>query len=218
MKNSRPIVVACVACVATALHAQTPPSDTNANPSAGVTPSMRTAPAEIPADGRARGTPTTQAADSLSARDRAFFEQAGESGLAEVAWGQLAATRATDPRIKQFGEHMVEEHTKANDELKQLAASKNVTLPERPKAEQRRATQRLEDAKGDAFDKRYVAEAVIKAHKDAVQLFQDEAKNGKDAEVKGWAQKTLPTIEAHYAQGRQLASRGKEASDAQTPR
>ena len=73
------------------------------------------------------------AADEESAKvnhaDQHFFKEAAQGGMAEVALGQMAAERATNTDVKKFGQRMVQDHGKANQELKTLAASKGVTLP-----------------------------------------------------------------------------------------
>jgi hypothetical protein len=79
-------------------------------------------------------------ASSLSSSDRNFIMKAAQGGMAEVELGQLASQRASDPQVKQFAERMVADHGKANDQLKQIASSKNVTLPtDVPAAEKRSA-------------------------------------------------------------------------------
>ncbi|QEI07783.1 DUF4142 domain-containing protein [Pigmentiphaga aceris] len=146
----------------------------------------------------------------LSSGDKKFLEKAAESGQLELATSQLAVERATHPDVKAFAQMMVTDHTKADTELKALAASKQVTLPmEQP----RKVKSELEDLgkkQGIEFDKEYADEIAVDAHKDAVDLFKDAAEDAKDPDVKAWAAKTLPTLQAHYDAGRMLKEKLKD--------
>jgi putative membrane protein len=106
---------------------------------------------------------------------------------------------------------MVDDHGKANDELARIAQGKGVTPPAEPDAAHQRLAARLQAAKGGEFDRLYVSEAGVKDHKAAAALFTDQAKNGKDAELKAFAEKTLPTIKEHEKMAQELArSAGKQ--------
>jgi putative membrane protein len=144
-------------------------------------------------------------ADSaVSSKDREFMEKAARAGHAEVAAGKLASSKASNDQVKQFGERMVQDHGKAGEELKNIALGKGVTLPSGPDAAHKKLASKLESSKGADFDRLYVAEAGVKDHKEAVELFTDQAKNGKDADLKAFAQKTLPTIREHYQMAQDL--------------
>jgi putative membrane protein len=117
-------------------------------------------------------------------------------GMEEVELGQLAAQKASSPEVKNFGQHMVDDHSKANDQLKQLAAQKGVTLPASMSASQKQDMNKLSKLSGAAFDSAYVS-MMVKDHKKDVAEFQKEAKSGKDSDVKSWASTTLPTLEDH---------------------
>jgi putative membrane protein len=94
---------------------------------------------------------------------------------------------------------MVDDHGKANDQLKQLASSKQVELPSEPSAKHKATKARLEKLSGDQFDRAYVNE-MLKDHKKDVAEFQRESKSGKDSEIKSFASQTLPTLEDHLKQ------------------
>ena len=117
-------------------------------------------------------------------------------GLAEVEHGRLATLHASSPEVKRFAQKMVEDHSKAGDELKRLASQKNVDI-ETDFEDQHTATQdKLAQLQGAAFDSAYMAHMVT-AHLKAVALFQQEAKGGQDPEIKAWAAKTLPMLQEH---------------------
>ena len=128
--------------------------------------------------------------------DAPFIGAAAMDGLAEVELGRLASQNASSPDVKRFAQRMVDDHSKAGDELKGLASQKDVALAAKLDDEHRAVQQRLAKLKGPAFDQAYMAHMAT-AHLKAVALFQEEAKAGKDADVKAWAAKTLPTIQEH---------------------
>lgn len=147
----------------------------------------------------------------LANGDKKFLEKAAESGQLEIATSQLAVERATHPDVKAFAQMMVADHTKADTELKALAASKQVTLPAEQPRKVRSELEDLGKKQGVAFDKEYADEIAVDAHKDAVELFKDAAEDAKDPDVKAWAAKTLPTLQAHYDQGKMLKEKLKDA-------
>jgi putative membrane protein len=147
------------------------------------------------------------AADALSSKDKQFIAKAAQAGHAEVAAGKIANSKSTNDEVKKFGDQMVQDHGKANDELGAIAKTKGITPPSEPDAAHKKLASQLEKAKPGEFDKLYVREAGVKDHKAAVALFTDESKNGKDAELKAFAQKTLSTIQHHYEMAQDLAKK-----------
>jgi len=142
---------------------------------------------------------------TLSSADRNFVTKAAQGGLAEVATGQLAASNSGSDDVKKFGQKMVDDHGKANDELKQIAEAKGVKLPTQPDSAHQRTAKKLEGQKGAAFDKAYV-QAMVKDHDATVKLFKNEAAKGKDADLKTFAEKTLATLQQHDDMAHQLAN------------
>lgn len=114
----------------------------------------------------------------------------------EVELGKLASTNASSPAVKAFGQQMVSDHTKANDELKTLAASKNITLPATPGNKHQDHINDLKEKKGADFDKAYI-DLMVDDHKEDVDAFQKEANDGKDAEIKAFAAGKVPTLQHH---------------------
>lgn len=128
--------------------------------------------------------------------DEHFVMEAASGGMAEVALGKLAADKASSAKVKDFGQRMVTDHGKANDELKSLASSKNINLPNSMDAKHQATYDRLSKLSGAAFDRAYMADMLADHQKD-VAAFRKEAQSGKDSEIKAWAAKTLPTLEEH---------------------
>jgi putative membrane protein len=150
---------------------------------------------------KSKGTPKSPEQKSAekkggSAGDTAFVREAAMGGMAEVELGRLASEKASSPDVKQFGDRMVTDHGKANDELKQLAQQKNITLPTELGPKDKATRDRLAKLSGAAFDKAYMTDMVADHRKD-VAAFQHESTAGKDSDVKSWAGKTLPTLKDH---------------------
>jgi len=145
---------------------------------------------------------------SVSAADKKFIKEAADGGMAEVELGQLAAEKASSDDVKKFGQRMVDDHSKANDQLKQIAASKGVDLPKEPSSKHKAAKDRLSKMSGADFDKAYMAHMVNDHTKDVAE-FKQEGSSGKDPDVKNFAQQTLPTLQDHLKQAKSIAPAAK---------
>lgn len=139
---------------------------------------------------------TSSTASALSQDDQEFLTKAGEGGLSEVALGQLAASKATSADVKAFGNQMVTDHGKANDELKTLAQQKNFTLPSGPGKEGEEVSTKLSAKSGKDFDKAYIDD-MVEDHEKDVKEFEKASKDASDPDIKAWAAKTLPTLQHH---------------------
>jgi putative membrane protein len=139
---------------------------------------------------------TTGAVATPSGDDNEFMTKAAQGGMAEVELGKLAVQKAQNAEVKKFGQKMIEDHTNANTELKSVASKKSVTLPTEVNAKQKATMDKLKGLSGAEFDKAYV-EAMVDDHKEDVDLFQDTSSDAKDADVKAFATKTLPTLKMH---------------------
>jgi putative membrane protein len=137
----------------------------------------------------------TTGSSSMKA-DENFVVKAAKGGMAEVEFGKLAAEKASSPEVKQFGQKMVDDHGKANDELKSIAEKKSITIPTAMDAKDKAAYNRLSKLSGAAFDRAYMKD-MVSDHKTDVSEFQYEARSGADADVRSFASKTLPTLQDH---------------------
>lgn len=137
------------------------------------------------------------------AYQNSFYTEAAQSGMAEVMLGNLALQKTQNEQIKQFAQQMIAEHTTANNELKDLAASKNVTLPTAVSNKQQSAYDKLNGMSGTDFDKAFMKQ-MVKDHESAVKLFQKQSEKGEDAEAKAFAAKTLPTLQMHLQMAKTL--------------
>lgn len=128
--------------------------------------------------------------------DAKFAVAAANGGMAEVELGTLAQQKATNPKVKGFGAMMVSDHSKANDEMKALAKSKGITLPDSINSKEQKVKDDLSAKTGVDFDKAYVSD-MIDDHKEDIKEFEDATKNLKDPDLKAFAVKTLPTLKMH---------------------
>jgi putative membrane protein len=145
-------------------------------------------------------------AQSVSMGDKHFMKDAAEGGLAEVELGQLAEQKASDPAVRRFAEKMVNDHTKANEQLQQLAQSKNVELPTSIGLEDKATKMRLSHLSGADFDKAYM-EDMVKDHKSDVSDFQKEASNAQDPDLKEFVAQTLPTLQEHLQKAQEVETK-----------
>jgi len=143
-----------------------------------------------------------------SGPDATFAMKAAQGGLAEVSEGKLAASKGSDPKIKEFGEKMVSDHGKANDELKAVAQKSGVTLPTEASKKEQDDANKLGQKMGKDFDEAY-AKMMVKDHEEDVALFQKEADSGSDPNLKAFAQKTLPTLKEHLSMAKELQGSSK---------
>lgn len=132
----------------------------------------------------------------MTSSDMTFAMKAAQGGMAEVKIGQLAVDKASDPDVKAFGQRMIDDHTKANDQLKTIAANQNITLPTDLNAKDQSEYQKLSQLSGPAFDKAYM-KGMVKDHETDVKEFQKEANGGKDPQLKEFASTTLPILQSH---------------------
>lgn len=142
-----------------------------------------------------------------SAKDSTkFASEAAQGGMAEVELGRLAAQRATDPSVREFGQRMVADHSKAGAELRAIASRKNLQLPNDMTSAQKSERDKLAKLSGAEFDKEYMT-AMVKDHEDDVKAFETQSKDGNDPDVKAFAAKTLPTLQEHLQMARDAAQK-----------
>ncbi len=153
-------------------------------------------------------SPSPARSATLTESDRNFLMEAAQGGMAEVELGRLASQKAQNPEVKRFGERMVTDHSKANDELKQLATQKGVTLPTDLGAEQKQEMDRLSKLSGAAFDREYM-KLMVEDHDKDVKAFQDEANRATDPDVRSFASKILPIITEHQKVAHDIAAKLK---------
>lgn len=148
---------------------------------------------EKPTDSAQAINDSVQSVDEKSSQ---FAVEAASGGAMEVEMGKLAQEKAHNARVKAFGTMMVTDHSKAGDELKALAATKNITLPAELSDEVKNHMDELSKKSGKDFDKAYI-NMMVDDHDKDVKKFEDAADNAGDPDLKTWARNTLPTLKAH---------------------
>lgn len=150
-----------------------------------------------PASAEEKAAPT-----QLGSKDRDFMMTAAKGGMMEVHMGEMAVKQGQSAEVKKLGNLMVTDHTKANNQLMSLATTKGVKLDTRHK---------MDKLSGDNFDQQWLAQMVTD-HQKTIAAFESEAKGGTDADVKGWASKTLPTLKKHLKAVQDAQGKMKKAS------
>ena len=138
--------------------------------------------------------------------DLDFMNQAAMGSMAEVELGRLATNQAASADVKGFAQHMIDDHSKAAGELKQLAQGKNVMLPPEVSPSHKQTMEKLMKLKGAEFDREYV-KAMVEDHIKDVTAFGAVSQNATDADVKAFAVKTLPTLQQHLQMIRGIAAK-----------
>jgi putative membrane protein len=143
---------------------------------------------------------------SISASE--FVEKAGTGGLAEVEMGELGAQKATNGQVKAFAKQMVTDHTKANEELVAVTKGKGLQVPSSRSAMHKAMMDKFrQEEAGKDFDRDYM-EQMVNDHKIAIELFETAADDTKlDADVRGYARKTLTTLRDHLKQAQTIESK-----------
>lgn len=193
----------CVALLFAACGAES--NDTTGTPETETTGSIQspqqTSTATATTTGESGGTIT-----ALTTPDKEFATNAGMAGLAEVQMGNLALQKAQNAEVKAFAQRMVTDHTKASEEMHQLATVKGIGLPAELAGEPQQGLEHLGTLSGAEFDKAYMSHMVTD-HEKAVTLFRNASASAQDADLKAYATKTLPTLEEHLRLAREIAGK-----------
>ncbi|PLK45312.1 DUF4142 domain-containing protein [Emticicia sp. TH156] len=125
------------------------------------------------------------------------------AGMMEVELAKIAVNKATSPQVRKFAQMMIDDHTKANDELKSLAESKSIVLPTTLIDKHQKVVNEVSEETGKKFDKKYM-DTMVEDHREDVDKFKKIADNANDAEIKAFAAKTLPTLMHHREEAEKL--------------
>jgi putative membrane protein len=138
----------------------------------------------------------TPSKTSLPRGDAKFLQEAAASGMAEIEAGQIAKQKGMREEVKQFAARMVDDHTKAGEDLKSVAAANGVALPASPDKKHQKEMAKLDKLSGGDFDRAYL-NGQVKDHRKAVHEFREHAKSKKENDAKAFAARTLPTLVSH---------------------
>ena len=165
-------------------------------PASTTTPGAMAASPAAPASTMSPATPIPSSTAKLSKTDMDFVTKAAQGGAAEVQMAQLAQQKSQDASVKQFAQAMIDDHTPVNTKLAQLATAKGMTAPTDPSPAQQKMLAKLQGMDGAKFDHAYMS-GQVKAHQAMLKLFEREATNGTDTDLKAIAESTQPVIQKH---------------------
>jgi putative membrane protein len=201
------MALAATLLMSTAALAQTPtpPAPAMGAPTSGAGGTTGTG-MSAPTSAAATGAAGTA---SLSKGDQTFVDKAASAGMSEVQEGQLALQKSSDQKVKDFAQKMIDDHTKLNDQLKTIAEQKGITLPTSLDSKDQKELDKLQALDGKKFDKAYMKDEV-KDHETVLSLLQKEAKSGKDADLKNFAEQGEPIIQQHLDMAKADEPSGKK--------
>lgn len=190
---------------AVAVHAQTTggTATTQAGMPSGSQPGMQGGQGGTQAGATASGQGTASAA-KLNRADRKIIMTMAENNLAEIKMSRLAQEKSQNEQVKNFAQQMIDDHTKALNEVQQVAEAKNVSLPTEPNRIQRMRADKLAALSGDAFDQAYMAQAGVSAHKKSHAHLVGAHVRARDPDVRALAARTLPVVDQHLNAAQQL--------------
>lgn len=210
------------ATTGTSTRGSTSPETTGSEASAAAPPATSTAPSAATPSVTPSAAPvgvtataaTGQAAPTppslpVAAAERTFITEAAASGQAEIDASRMMAARSSDPSIKTYARQLEREHLSANDELKRIAEGKGIVVPVIASKETRDLLDRLRGMPTTESDRTFVREFGIETHNKAIQLFEKEAREGQDPQLRAFAEQTLPRLREHLTMAQQLQRQSK---------
>lgn len=140
----------------------------------------------------------------VSAADRRLMQQIAQANIAEIETGKLAQSKSQNDEVKNFAQRMIDDHTKALEDLQQVAQAKGVTLPTTPDAKHRAMAKKLNALSGDKFDRMYMTQGGVTDHRQTHQLLERAQARATDPDVKQVVEQTLPVVQQHLTMAQQL--------------
>lgn len=150
------------------------------------------------------------ASGSLSKSDQNMMKELAQANMAEIEAAKLAQQKSNSEQVKNFAQKMIDDHTKASEQLQQLAQAKNVTLPTQLDAKHKAEIDKLASLSGDKFDKMYMSRGGVRDHRQAHALLSRIEKNAKDSDLKTLASNMMPTINDHWKMAKEV--RGEQTT------
>lgn len=151
-----------------------------------------------------------QAGSSAGTADQDFVNLAAQTDMTEAHLGQLAQAQGASQAVKDLGQMLATDHTSDYTQLSAIAGKAGLTVPKGTDAKHDKMIAPFEKLKAKMFDRRYT-QTMVKGHQEAIAAYKKEASNGQNADIKTYAQQTLPTLEKHL-KAAQDAEKGKTSS------
>lgn len=146
----------------------------------------------------------TTGKSTLSKGDETILKNMALANISEIEAGKIAQSKSSNDQVKSFAQQMIDDHTKALNDVQQLAQQKGVTLPTEPDARHKAMATKLQAMSGEAFDKAYMAQAGVADHKKVHSMLLADEKKAKDPDVKALATKMAPVVEQHLKSAQQV--------------
>ncbi len=153
---------------------------------------------------------------ALRQADQDFVKDASTLNQKEIEFGRLGQRQASNDRVREFAQKLIDDHTKAQDELTTLARTKNVQIASQLPQEHRQMVDKMNQMQGAEFDREFIKH-MIQGHERAIQQFDQQSRTGEDAQLKAFAQRQLPILRSHLQTARDLQT-NLEGTDLGTPR
>jgi putative membrane protein len=166
--------------------------------------------------GTATEVPSATAVDQLPTTEQDFVRETAQSGHAEIQLGKLMSDKAQNSGLKAFGQRLVDDHTKANEELAAIATQKGLIVPKEMSDEQRRLLEQVGSLNGFEFD-RAAQHHAVEHHRRSIQRFEDALQRLRDDDLKAFATKTLPVLREHLTIAQALQTGTPTADQPATP-
>lgn len=150
--------------------------------------------------------PSTLDPGLANALDDEFVIQAAQTNLLEISAGELAVDQANDEAVRQYAQRMVDDHSRATQNLQQVASANGIALPTDMGPQYQATLDQLEGLSGAEFDQVYMTE-MVNSHQQAIALFQNQAERGTDQELQTWAEQLIPSLQVHLEAAEALAQK-----------
>ena len=154
--------------------------------------------------GQAGATASGTGAMALNTSDRKMVLGMAMANMAEIEAGRMAQTKSQNEQVKNFAQQMIDDHTKALEDVKQLAQAKGVNLPTDLDRTHKAKANKLQSLSGEAFDRAYLEQAGVSDHKKHHALLQSAQRRARDPDLKALAARTLPAVGQHLSAVQQL--------------
>jgi putative membrane protein len=138
--------------------------------------------------------------------DQAFIDMAAQTDMLEAHLGQMAADQAGDQKVKDYAQMLVTDHTNDYQQLNTLAAKDNLTVPKGLDEKHQKMVAPFEKLKGAAFDSKY-QQTMVAGHTEAIGVYKKEAADAQNPDVKAYAAATLPTLDKHLTDAKDLSKK-----------
>lgn len=165
--------------------------------------------------GTASGSAGGATANSLSREDRDMIEDLAQANIAEIETGQLALTKSQNPRVREYAQKMIDDHSMAQQELQQLAQAKGMTLPQDTDLAHKTVSGALRLLSGQTFESQYINRVGVDDHQRTVELLQKAQGQARDTEFKALAGRMLPVVQGHLDTARQISQQREQREQQQ---